>query len=117
MREGSETARRRAREGRLTGPWAERRGQIAALIVVPRTAFSILPLRRQRVHTETCFGRPSTFARTRWMFGLNTRLVTLFAWLTFCPAMRCLPQTKHFAIGISSKNPSHPAASGARVGM
>jgi hypothetical protein len=36
------------------------------------------------------------------MFGLNVRLVTLFAWLTFWPAMRCLPQTKHFAMGISS---------------
>jgi hypothetical protein len=34
---------------------------------------------------------------------LNMRLVTLLAWLTFCPAIRILPHTKHFAMAISSQ--------------
>ena len=55
-------------------------------------------------------------ARTRWMFGLNMRLVTLFAWLTFWPAMRILPQTKHFAIGISwSDMKSRPGGCASRA--
>jgi len=44
-----------------------------------------LPLRRQRVQTLMRFVDPSTIARTRWMLGLNERLVLLLAWLTLLP--------------------------------
>src|SRR5436190_5558407 len=42
---------------------------------LPRVALMILPPLRQRVHSFTRVGTPSTSARTFWMLGLNLRIV------------------------------------------
>src|SRR6266480_6031152 len=43
------------------------------------------------VHTRIRRVTPPTWARTRWRFGYQRRLVLLFAWLTLCPVMGPLP--------------------------
>src|ERR1044071_8697058 len=103
-----------ARASRAPGKLVPGLAQAEATVRPPRAAFSSLPERRQRVHTATCFARPFTSARTFWMFGLNRRLVTLLAWLTFWPAIRILPHTKHFAMAISS--PKHGPRESKRSG-
>jgi len=49
----------------------------------------------QRVQAFTYFGLPSTIARTRWMFGNQRRLVTLWAWEMLLPVIGPLPQISH----------------------
>src|SRR6185369_17558251 len=53
------------------------------------------PERRQRVQTRSRRPTPFTMAWTCWRFGRHRRFVLLFAWLTFEPTDRCLPQTSH----------------------
>jgi hypothetical protein len=55
-------------------------------------ALTILPERRQPVHTDIRFGEPFTTARTRWMFGLQRRLVRICEWLTLLPNEGFFPQ-------------------------
>jgi hypothetical protein len=45
----------------------------------------------QRVQTRMRRTLPSTFARTRWRFGLKRRFVLLLAWLTLLPVEGRLP--------------------------
>jgi hypothetical protein len=63
-----------------------------------QTARVTLPLRRQRVHTYTCFGLPSTMALTRLTLGFQVRLERLWEWLTLMPKATPLSQNSHFAI-------------------
>jgi hypothetical protein len=37
-----------------------------------------------------------SFTRTRWRFGIQRRLLTLWAWLIRFPNTGVLPQTSHF---------------------
>ena len=53
------------------------------------------PERIHRVHTRTCFGRPSTTALTRCRLGFQRRLVTLCAWEILLPVIGPLPQISH----------------------
>src|SRR6266702_3515314 len=70
-----------------------------------RAAFCTLPVRMQRVQTLIRFTVPLTTARTRCRFGIQRRLVTLWAWLIRFPNTGALPQTSHiFAIVDSSNN-------------
>ena len=54
-----------------------------------------LPDRRHRVHAFTRRWTPFVTARTVCRFGLNRRLVTLWAWLIRLPNIGPLPQTSH----------------------
>ena len=60
-----------------------------------RTFLTILPARRQPVHTLTRLAVPLTNARTRWMFGFQRRFVRTWEWLTLMPNDGFLPQTSH----------------------
>ena len=61
----------------------------------PYTAFVTRPERMHRVQTVIFRTLPSTLARTCWRFGLNRRLVILWAWLTLLPTKGFLPQISH----------------------
>ena len=61
----------------------------------PRAAFVTLPALRHLVQTLMFLTCPSTFARTRWRFGNQTRFVALLAWLTLFPNSFALPHTSH----------------------
>jgi len=53
----------------------------------------------QRVQTFMRRTVVPNFTRTRWRFGIQRRLVTLWAWLIRLPKTGALPQTSHiFAI-------------------
>jgi len=56
-------------------------------------ALATLPALRHRVHTRTCFREPSIITLTRCKFGMNRRLVRLFALLTRLPVLGPFPQT------------------------
>jgi hypothetical protein len=60
-----------------------------------RAAFLIAPERMQRVQTFIRFTDEPTRTRTRWRFGIQRRLDTLWAWLTRFPNTGALPQTSH----------------------
>jgi len=53
------------------------------------------PERMQRVQTVIRRTVEPTMARTRWRFGIQRRLETLWAWLTRLPKTGVLPQTSH----------------------
>ena len=57
--------------------------------------FCTLPLRRQRVQTQTFRTEPSISARTRCRLGDQVLLVTLWAWLMLRPVIVFLPQIAH----------------------
>jgi hypothetical protein len=65
-----------------------------------RTLGSFPSVRMHLVHMYLLTKRPPSNTRTRWMFGLNCRLVLRFEWLTFCPNCGPLPHTSHFAMGM-----------------
>jgi hypothetical protein len=66
-----------------------------------------LPALRQDVHTLRRFGVPPTTTRTRWMFGLQRRLVFFFDQGTLWPNPGLLPHTSHTAAtGVRSLFPS-----------
>jgi hypothetical protein len=53
------------------------------------------PERMQRVQTDMRLTAPPIMTRTRWRFGIQRRLETLWAWLTRFPKTGALPQTSH----------------------
>lgn len=61
----------------------------------PQAIFSTLPERRQRVQILIRRTFPSMRTFTRWIFGVQRRLVTLCAWLIECPNTGALPQISH----------------------
>jgi len=60
--------------------------------------FTLLRVRRQRVHILTLLRCPLTIMVTVWTFGSQRRLVRRLEWLTLCPNWGALPQISHLAI-------------------
>jgi hypothetical protein len=65
------------------------------LMLSPDQAFSILPLRRQRVQILIRRVPPLILARTSNRLGRYSRTVLLFAWLTVLPSVRFFPHISH----------------------
>jgi hypothetical protein len=88
------------RSGRRTGG-----GQLHRRILWQRPARAspesgqrgTLPAFRHEVQTFSRFGVPLTTVRTRWMFGLNRRLVRRWLWETLLPKPGPLAQMSQTA--------------------